>query len=895
MPGSFPDDDDNPYRTAHIDPRVDSKPSTSAKTPSTTTKQAPPQAARQQATKSGPIEKESHVGRDTGAAAAGLGAAGLGASEAARRREQKRDQADPQEAQNSSLPVHKDDGYAKKDIESLPTRSDNKPYDTGKGVPSERYFGHQQPQQAKTGGPVEGETQAKEDHKGRDAGILGAAAGAIGLGALVGKKSSDKDPKKEEPELAGKSATASTQVPREEPVTMHPAATRPAGLDDQRYDPAGTGKQHVTPAGTFDQSKAPLKEPSKDEHHYGRDAGLATGAGAVGLGGGAYEAEKPHDPSEPLMKAVQHETPKESTPKDPHHYGRDAGLATAGTGAAGLGAYEAKKYHDQPETPVRVSQQQTHASPGGPPDRMSLPGHDRNTSKGTLDDATASLLARNAALKEAGSKHANQPQTGYQDQPSKLSENTPERGHHYGRDAGLAAGAGGLGVGAYEAKKYHDPKESQVTQRQPDQPLVGAGHSAVSQRTAKPSHYPEHGLRREGNPDESSHAGRNTALGAAGVGAGAYGAHELTRHDNKGENWPLKDTNEPQQSRYPEQGSYGQMPLRGDDRVAHEEPEKQGHTARNAALGGTAVAGAGAYAGHELSQHEAEKLEKQQFADQKARQKEIAAEQAAQQKSLDKAAAKEAHQQEKQLAKEEKHAEKDAAKAEKKHEKEIAAQEKEREKQEKQAQKDAAKAEKAHEQEVAALEKEREKQANQQQREAEEAEEAKKKHSKELEAAGVGAAAGAATAGAVHHGHPNESQERPPVDSQGNLIDTPERGSIDSDEKKKHGLRGLLHKIAHPGEKDEERTPDSPPSSDHHDRQKLHKDPPQGFTSDGQTPAYADYPVKEGDHPGARTISGGHTAPDAANDPTRYSTHESEESKSLLEKENKFLSKHFGA
>ena len=93
--------------------------------------------------------------------------------------------------------------------------------------------------------------------------------------------------------------------------------------------------------------------------------------------------------------------------------------------------------------------------------------------------------------------------------------------------------------------------------------------------------------------------------------------------------------------------------------------------------------------------------------------------------------------------------------------------------------------------------------------------------------------------------------------------------------KKHHGLLGLFHR-----EKDTKGSDIEHEKNDHradttavgagvhkhgkyHEMNKLHKDPPPGlgYSGDSATPAYADYAVKEDDHPGAQTVTGGYTAP----------------------------------
>lgn len=744
MPGSFPDDDENPYRTAHIDPRVDSKPSSPAILPSkpeTISTKAPTATATDRKALHEPPAKqgqdESHKGRDAGIGAAALGALGLGGYEAQKHHEGKDET--PSTSKAPSQPTTTADSRTPPSSED-PQSNFVKP-DT-QGTP----LATKDDQTAKP------QKEDKDHHYGRDAGILGAAAAAVGLGSREAKNENDQ----QEP---------STTVHKSEPLRddtqnlTQPSKSRnvvdqpqvdmagPSGLDQQRYDPSETSKQHITPIGTFDRSQedstpqasiSTKPQPEKGEHHYSRDGGLAAGAGAAGLG--TYETKKTHDQA----------APKSNIPSDTR----------------------------------------------APPDQMSLPSHNRDNSKSTLDDATTALLNRNAVSERPSTK--------------------PD--------------------------PANDQKLSQVDDR------------GVSR--AKASNYPEQNIRQDEpftrqNDKDDDHTTRNAALGAAGVGAGAYGAQKYFDRSepsqagvdsqapgSQADNWPLKADSAPYRTQAFVTHPTDVPQHKVDERT---EPSKtDDHTSRNAALAGAAGVGAGAYAGHEYSQHEAEKLEKERLKQEKAHEKELAKEQAQHQKAHDKAVAKEAKNHEKQVAKEEKHAEKEAAKAEKKREKEITAQEKEQQK-----------LEKIHEKE---------------------AHEAEKRHSRE--------------SGVVAGELPGDKQ----------APDSPSNKSVSSqgDEKKRHGLRRVLHKIAHPGEKDEEPVPDSPSSSHHEGRHKLHKDPPPDrYSGDYQTPSYADYAVKENHHQGAQTIQGGYTAPDVQADPTKYPPGQTEETSPLMDKEAHFLSSRF--
>ncbi|KAL5399681.1 hypothetical protein PMIN02_000389 [Paraphaeosphaeria minitans] len=131
----------------------------------------------------------------------------------------------------------------------------------------------------------------------------------------------------------------------------HPSTQPSAAMNDQRYDPSARGS-HAP--GTTGGIAAPATS-SQDQHHYGRDAAVAGGLGTVGAGahaanrdhqlehtraisGGHGLDEKRYDPSASTQQA--------SAPQSLHHYGRDAAVV-GGAGALGAGAYAATRDHPQ--------------------------------------------------------------------------------------------------------------------------------------------------------------------------------------------------------------------------------------------------------------------------------------------------------------------------------------------------------------------------------------------------------------------------------------------------------------------------------------------------------------------------------------------------------------------
>ncbi|KAK4550423.1 hypothetical protein LTR36_000001, partial [Oleoguttula mirabilis] len=187
-------------------------------------------------------------------------------------------------------------------------------------------------------------SEQPKHHYGRDAAI-GGGAGAAGVGAYELSKNHGDN-------------LASTNLSEDPSSSQY------------------TGGHHYPNQKAREELGAPSEAP---QHHYGRDAAVAGGAGAAGVG--AYEVTKDHGDTGPATKTtgphssnianvvdprVQPDMSKAKTDsaqaaeKDQHHYGRDAAVA-GGAGAVGVGAYEATKGRGE-ENAAPVAQEQAAAS-----------------------------------------------------------------------------------------------------------------------------------------------------------------------------------------------------------------------------------------------------------------------------------------------------------------------------------------------------------------------------------------------------------------------------------------------------------------------------------------------------------------------------------------------------
>ena len=205
----------------------------------------------------GQQEPQHHYGRDA-AVGGGVGGAGFGAYEAS-----------------------KHAGDSSRDPKAGHTEYGGQEAPTGPAY-------HSQPTSQSTGSNTQ---QAPQHHYGRDAAIAG-GAGATGVGAYeVGKHVDDS-------RHVPTGTTPGYDSQRAEIPTGHPA---------HRVAVDTTGMPSATDAAPDVPTKAQKEEPK--EHHYGRDAAVAGGTGAVGAGA-AYEHQQ-HE-AEKRAKQAQAQAEKEA-------------------------------------------------------------------------------------------------------------------------------------------------------------------------------------------------------------------------------------------------------------------------------------------------------------------------------------------------------------------------------------------------------------------------------------------------------------------------------------------------------------------------------------------------------------------------------------------------------
>jgi len=369
-------------------------------------------------------------------------------------------------------------------------------------------------------------------HLGRDAAIGAGAAGVAGYGAESWKHDHGKHGHNYEGDPCGPEEAVGG-APH---FTSGPHATDTANRLDRHVGSGigapgsttassiGTGHHHGTRdaalaggagavgVGAYEEGRHHDKRHGQHgEHHTGRDAALAGAAGAAG--DGAYEEGRHHN--------------KHHGQHGDHHTGRDAALA-GGAGAAGVGAYESSRDHPGSSSTTNPGSSTTGPAPttAGPHKSDMLnkldPRVDSDLSKqqGTTGNATGSGMGGST--------------TGTSSDP--YSSSNTGREHHLGRDAGPATGGAGLGgAAAYEGAKHHDHHNTTGN-------TTGTGlGSSTSGTSSDPYSSSTTGRGLGGSttdPYSSSNTGRDHHTGrdaglATGAGLGGVAAYEGAKHHGR--------------------------------------------------------------------------------------------------------------------------------------------------------------------------------------------------------------------------------------------------------------------------------------------------------------------------------------------------------------------------
>lgn len=595
-----------------------------------------------------PTASDHHYGRDA-AVVGGLGAVGAGAYAAGKHHHEEPKNIDNEPLYSESNPYTSTkvdprvdtvprSGFAEQRFD--PTSSENRsPRNAaltggaiGSSQPSAQEVAKGRSMENKeyplAGQDVKSDSQ---HHYGRDAALVGAGA-ATTAGLYASQRQAEPDSGPASSTIGPhKSNVANVLDPRVQPnpdVQKHHYAAptvedpAPSTVGPHKSDIANIVDPRVLPD-PQKQKAVPKDELSSNQHHHGRDAAVAGGAGAAGYG--AYEAaksygdhpstqpgaamtEQRYDPSAPGAhdpRSTATTTTSVTSPQDQqHHYGRDAAIV-GGAGALGAGAYAATRDHSQTQHPSTTQGYQSQAAPqSGTHQRYDSTqisqDDDKDHSKRNAALGTAAGAAAGAGGAYAYSQHDAQKdherqlkeqQKAFDDQQKALEKKQAHDQKHHDK---LVAAEEKKHQKEAEHKEREHAKELDKQQKEHDKLAAARDKEAERHREATPESE-------EGSPKEKKHrfltflnkkdkdktgsSGENSPRGsresprrskdyaAAGVGAGAAGAaayeHEDGRHlgEKRGRNVLHKEPpkGHPARDADPHVGSVGKREHVGTD------------------------------------------------------------------------------------------------------------------------------------------------------------------------------------------------------------------------------------------------------------------------------------------------------------------------------------------
>jgi hypothetical protein len=362
-----------------------------------------------------------HRTRDT--ALVGAGAAATGAAYEAERHSDDHPGhqmgSDAADTTSKGVAPHKSSLLNKLDPRVKSTSDQSGHQDTTNNEPKDHHLGRDAALAGGAGVAVTGAYEAYEKHKD------GNSAGGVGGGVVTGERG----------------VIGSENNP----------------YSSSALDPRVDSPDHRKSAGISSQSQAP------DQHHYGRDAAIATGAGAAGTG--VYEASKHHSlehdtsnltPSTANSKPMDGHQDQIVTPHHPaqqtghgntqvkheHSTGRDA-AAVGAVGAAGLGAeHEFSKKDAEKFEKARQKDLEKHEKEAAKAEKK----HEKEVEK----EHKPGLISRILHRDKDKSKHDDDP----------LASDSK----HRKEEAAVGAGAVGTGVATHEHNKLHKDPPKQYQQ-----------------------------------------------------------------------------------------------------------------------------------------------------------------------------------------------------------------------------------------------------------------------------------------------------------------------------------------------------------------------------------------------------------------------------------------------
>jgi hypothetical protein len=450
--------------------------------------------------------RDSHLGRDAALVGGGLGAAGLGAHAGSHR------------------PSREIEGYEDQRFDPSVASGDKATRIPNLMYGNSNTSSHEG--QQRTGGlsgqGVPASETASGHHYGRDA-ALGAGAGAAGLeyaqhrsgdpsgrGVNASETASGQQYGRESMPGHGVNAseTASGQSYGRDAALASGAGVGGSQLQGYNHggrtetDPASktTGPHKSNLMNIVDPRVQPEPEKMKDR----------TTAG-------------PHQSD--MMNRADPRVDSDLSKQNEHHYGRDAALV-GGAGALGAGAYEHQRGPTENIGTSAFNPRSTNTA------NVVDPNHDPILEQQRLERERAleAAMAGGVGSAGVGSHHGSTNQSTLESPFASRSTNTdptltqrqPE--HHYGRDAALAGGAAGLGAGAYEHGRHHESPAGSAVGTSTFDP-----RSTNTSNVIDPSTDPTLAQQHQGH-----HYGRDAALVGGAGAAGAYAHHGSGTGSNLG-------------------------------------------------------------------------------------------------------------------------------------------------------------------------------------------------------------------------------------------------------------------------------------------------------------------------------------------------------------------------
>jgi hypothetical protein len=430
----------------------------------------------------------------------------------------------------------------------------------------------------------------EEKHKRRGSGILG----ALGLGSLASKKHHDDKPEQPTTKGTREPISTTTYPPGTnpqeekyprgavggvgEPGGMRDAAPAPAHETSHPYTTGGTttepftaarattGPSSATPATTAMEHHEPTREPTREpeERHTGRDAAIGAGAGATGVAAGAagsheyakHQAEQEEQQRLAAEKAHQKAVEDSRKAAEKEQKAHDKAIAKEEKKAEKeyekaikreekehekALKKEERKHEKEHEKAVKAEEKREKEHEKEQERIVAMQQKEKERER----EAEMAAVAQQQQHREKETEAMVGERRGSEEKKKKgailglfkrrrnskgVEVDDEEDDHTAAKTAAGVGGAGAAGLGAYEAQKHHEAK--QTAMEQPSR----AGYAGDS---ATPAHA-DYAVKEHGHPGAQTVTGGYTApapehdshkyagaVGAGSTGAGAAGTTSM--------------------------------------------------------------------------------------------------------------------------------------------------------------------------------------------------------------------------------------------------------------------------------------------------------------------------------------------------------------------------------